>query len=150
MSGSVAFSFGSFGDITTVLQLAWSLKQILLEAGRGPSEIEELVTHIDVFTSALQQVKGVLEGRNADAPPALANGISLALRTCLQILSGMHNSLEGQKKKITGAVGRSAWLTYLATCSWLLLGGKRKVEAAKKQLSEQVDAITTLLAVANW
>lgn len=54
---SVAFGFGSLGDIIAICQIAWQLGKAL-DDGRGSAkEYQELRKDLRVFTEVLMQVR---------------------------------------------------------------------------------------------
>lgn len=145
---SVAFGFGAFGDITTVLQLAWGIRRTLCEAKDLSDDIRLLVSDIDAFTRALQQIKPVLGA--GDVPAAVANGVAHALAACHGILQCIEQHLGRHKTRILGAKGVDVWRQYLAASAWLMLGGRREVEALRKRLAEQIDVLLLLLNLSQW
>ncbi|KZV84390.1 hypothetical protein EXIGLDRAFT_290589 [Exidia glandulosa HHB12029] len=143
-----AFTFGSFGDITAILQLAWAIRQSLSETGGAVAQVQMLITDIDTFTRALQQIKSALETR-ASVPGDLMNGIALALEQCFKLLLRVKQRIDAYNSRITGAVGVGVLRHYWAAVAWEILGGKNEVDALRKRLSEQVEVIQTLLAAAH-
>ncbi|KZV91145.1 hypothetical protein EXIGLDRAFT_837341 [Exidia glandulosa HHB12029] len=143
-----AFTFGSFGDIVTILQLAWTIRQSLSETAGAVAQVQTLIADIDAFTCALQQIKSVLDTR-ASVPPDLMNGIAHALESCFLLLRGVQEQINSYNARMTGAVGARALKRYWAALGWEILGGRSKVEAMRARLSEQVEVIQTLLAAAQ-
>ncbi|KZV86100.1 hypothetical protein EXIGLDRAFT_231120 [Exidia glandulosa HHB12029] len=141
-----AFGFGSFGDIATVLQLAWTIRNALNEATGANAEIRTLLADIDSFTCALQEVQRSLVSRSEDElPEALRNGITHAVEVCRQTLVRIQAKIEAFKSKHRAG----AWRKYAAVTSWTVLGGKVEVEGMKRRLAEQITVIETLLALSQ-
>ncbi|KZV91149.1 hypothetical protein EXIGLDRAFT_103629 [Exidia glandulosa HHB12029] len=107
-----------------------------------------LITDIDTFTRALQQIKSALE-TCASVPADLMNGIALALEQCFKLLLRVKQRIDAYNSRMTGAVGVGVLRQYWAAVAWEILGGKREVDALRAQLSEQVEVIQTLLAAAH-
>ncbi|KZV82677.1 hypothetical protein EXIGLDRAFT_729375 [Exidia glandulosa HHB12029] len=144
-----AFTFGSFGDIATILQLAWTIRRALSESAGGAStQVRTLIVDIDAFTRALQQIKSALD-TSASVPADLMNGIAHALESCFVLLRGVQVQIKSFNARMTGAVGARTLKRYWAALGWEILGGRSKVEAMRGRLSEQVEVIQTLLAAAQ-
>ncbi|KZV84393.1 hypothetical protein EXIGLDRAFT_700486 [Exidia glandulosa HHB12029] len=143
-----AFTFGSFGDIVTILQLAWTIRQSLSETAGAVAQVQTLIADIDAFTCALQQIKSALDTRES-VPADLMNGIGHALESCFVLLRGVQERINSYNVRMTGAVGARALKRYWAVLGWEILGGRSKVEAMRTRLSEQVEVIQTLLAAAQ-
>ncbi|EJD47454.1 hypothetical protein AURDEDRAFT_183958 [Auricularia subglabra TFB-10046 SS5] len=65
----VSFTFGSFGDIATLLQLAWNVRRTLHGAAEASEDIQDAIASVDSFTLALQSVKSTIEAE-PHMPPA--------------------------------------------------------------------------------
>ncbi|KZV91144.1 hypothetical protein EXIGLDRAFT_103606 [Exidia glandulosa HHB12029] len=143
----LAFTFGSFGDIATILQLAWTVRRTL---GESAGSLAPLIADIDVFTLALQQIKSVLETRTAaPVPEDLMNGIAHALERCFVSLVRIKQRIASFNAQVAGVVGNSVVREYWVVLGWEILGGRREVEALKMRLSDQINVIQTLLAAAQ-
>ncbi|KZV84386.1 hypothetical protein EXIGLDRAFT_753870 [Exidia glandulosa HHB12029] len=143
----LAFTFGSFGDIATILQLAWTIRRTLSESA---GSLAPLIADIDVFTRALQQINSFLETRAAaPVPEDLMNGIAHALERCFGSLMRIKQRIESFNAQLAGAVGKSVVREYWAVLGWEILGGRREVEALKMRLSDQIVVIQTLLAASQ-
>ncbi|KZV84388.1 hypothetical protein EXIGLDRAFT_290523 [Exidia glandulosa HHB12029] len=143
-----AFTFGSFGDIATILQLAWTIRRSLSDSAGAVAQVQTLIADIDAFTRALQQIKFALDTRPS-VPEDLMNGIAHALESCFLLLRSVQTHIDSYNARMTGAVGARALKRYWAALGWEILGGKSKVEAMRARLSEQIEVIQTLLAAAQ-
>ncbi|KZV84392.1 hypothetical protein EXIGLDRAFT_290603 [Exidia glandulosa HHB12029] len=143
-----AFTFGSFGDIAAILQLAWTIRRALSESAGGAStQVRTLIVDIDAFTRALQQIQSALD--TSAVPADLMNGIAHALESCFVLLRGVQVQINSFNARMTGAVGARTVKRYWAALGWEIMGGRSKVEAMRARLSEQVEVIQTLLAAAQ-
>ncbi|KZV91147.1 hypothetical protein EXIGLDRAFT_750292 [Exidia glandulosa HHB12029] len=143
-----AFTFGSFGDIATILQLAWTIRRSLSDSARAVAQVQTLIADIDAFTHALQQIKSAMDNR-AFVPEDLMNGIAHALESCFLLLRCVQDQITSYNARMSGAVGARALKRYWAVLGWEILGGRSKVEAMRARLSEQFEVIQTLLAAAQ-
>ena len=56
----VALTFGSFGDIIAVIQLAYSIQKALSDSAGSSTECKKLAQYLDHFTNALRSVQSML------------------------------------------------------------------------------------------
>ncbi|KZV84400.1 hypothetical protein EXIGLDRAFT_727273 [Exidia glandulosa HHB12029] len=143
-----AFTFGSFGDIATILQLAWTIRKSLDESAGSVAQVRTVVADIDSFTQALQQIKAALSAR-ASVPTELMNGVVHALEQCFKLLTQVKSRIDSFNSRVSGAVGAGVVRKYWAALGWEILGGKREVELLRGRLLEQITFIQTLLAAAQ-
>lgn len=145
----VAFTVGSLGDITSVLQLVWQLRAALHDATGASAEITTLTADLDEFARALLEIRAVLERRRAELQQGVLNGVSYALSRCVQLLQAVQRKIASFRTRIVGAVGAAAWLAYWAVAAWTVLGGKAEVQSLRSRLFEQLDVIRVYLAVSQ-
>lgn len=79
---AAAFTFGSFGDIVAVLQIAFEIRRTLVEA--ASQEIQALLGDIDSFLNVLQNARSRLEAAQ-DVPPSLHHGLSHAFTSLASV-----------------------------------------------------------------
>ncbi|EJD40631.1 hypothetical protein AURDEDRAFT_127528 [Auricularia subglabra TFB-10046 SS5] len=132
------FTFGSFGDIATILQLAFQLRLALNDASGASAEVRALMADFDRFTLAIQQAKVVLDQPHSGMQPATRTAICDA------------SKIRSYEARMTRQLGRAAWREYWATVAWEILGGRKEVDAMRLRLSEQVALIQTLLSASNF
>ncbi|EJD34669.1 hypothetical protein AURDEDRAFT_176304 [Auricularia subglabra TFB-10046 SS5] len=133
----------SFGDIITVLQLAWQIRAALSDAAGARAEIAALVVELDSFTQALQQVQSSLAQRSVALDPAVDNGITHALAVCSDVLRRVIDRITAFRARAAG--GALSWEHYWKMAAWSVLGGREAVDSLRRRLSEQVQAIHTFL-----
>lgn len=143
-----AFTFGAFGDITSIISLAWTIRRSLSEAAGASAQIQTLITDIDSFMRALQQIKTALPSHES-LQPDLANGIAFALETCFQILQRVKRRIDSFQAGSSGAFGMAIWRKCRTACAWEILGGRHEVEALKSRMFEQINIVETLLAASH-
>lgn len=143
------FSIGSFGDIVTMLQLAFSIRAALSDASGASADVRALVADIDSFVQALRQVQLTLDARRAALTPDLVNGILHALSTCHNLLQHVQAQITSFQDSLSRNQG-PAWRKYWAMTAWSMLGGKQRVDDLKRRLAEQLTVIQTYLAVGHW
>lgn len=144
---SAAFSFGSFGDITTILQLAWGLRNSLEEARDAAQQIPELIADIDGFTTVVMQVRVAVE-RRTEADD-LRNAVMPSLQKCLVVLRSVRERIEKERRKF-GRLGDPAWKAHWKKLAWSFLGGKEEVKKVGTQLEKEVATSQALLSASQW
>ncbi|KZV95228.1 hypothetical protein EXIGLDRAFT_766359 [Exidia glandulosa HHB12029] len=143
---SVLFTFGSFGDIGSVLQIAWAVRGALSEAASASEDVQSLIADIDSFTMALQNVKAVV-AQTSDIPGSVQNGLAHALGLCGNILECVRRKVEAVHNAVVRAHGTGVWRGYWAACAWSVLGGKAEVDTLRRRLVDQLVVLQTLLSV---
>ncbi|EJD40642.1 hypothetical protein AURDEDRAFT_170271 [Auricularia subglabra TFB-10046 SS5] len=144
-----SFTIGSFGDITTILQLAWQLRAALNGARGASAEVAALVNDIDSFACGLEQVKVVLQHEGAHLQPDIVNGIRHALSTCHDILIAVQRKISSFESRMSKAKGHAVWKHYWAVAAWSILGGKEEVDAMRTRLSDQLGLIQFYLSLSH-
>ncbi|EJD35123.1 hypothetical protein AURDEDRAFT_154936 [Auricularia subglabra TFB-10046 SS5] len=145
----VAFSFGSFGDIACVLQLAFQLRAVLSAASGASAEVRALVADFDQFTLAIQQAKAILEQPRSGLQPDVRRAIQEALRRSQAVLRAAQGKIRAFEVRMTRQLGHAAWRAHWAALAWEILGGRKEVDALRLRLSEHVALIQTYLSVAS-
>ncbi|EJD40690.1 hypothetical protein AURDEDRAFT_127553 [Auricularia subglabra TFB-10046 SS5] len=138
-----AFTFGSFGDVATILQLLWQLRAALDEASGASAEIRALREDVDAFRLALQQVQAALDRRQPPPHQDVLNGIAHALSVAHNVLDSVLQKIRAFQSRMTSAVGIGAARKYWAVAAWSILGGQKDVDALRMRLSEQLSVIQT-------
>lgn len=81
MSQLVAFTFGSFGDIFTILGLACTVRQLLSDSRGASVECRLLVEYLNTFASTMNVVKALaFDESPGSATPAIGCGIAVLAR----------------------------------------------------------------------
>jgi hypothetical protein len=145
---TIAFTFGSLGDIVALLQLAWSLRQTLSDVAGSSMQIRAVIADLDSFAHGIQAVKSALDMFKS-MPASLRNALGLALQRAHAILLAMKSEVDTFNAKVASAAGILSLKEFWARCQWGALGGRTKVEAMRQRLSEQLVAIQVLLAASQ-
>ncbi|EJD41279.1 hypothetical protein AURDEDRAFT_186628 [Auricularia subglabra TFB-10046 SS5] len=139
-----ALTFGSCGDISTLLQMAFAVRRAIVEAKGGSDDIQSTIAGIDSFVLAIQGVRDQLE--KADGiPVSVQNGIEHGLGVCTQALQRVQNRIEANRRSYEKRNGSRGWRTYWALCLWTALGGKAEIASMMKQLADQVLVLQTFV-----
>lgn len=143
MSSPLAF----FGDISTILQLVWSLRKILSDVGGATQEVQTIISDIDAFTNGLQAVKAALD--DTTVSPAIHYELSAALCECEVMLKTTKSRVEKFNTSIIRSKNTSILTEYWERGAWVILGGKDEVEALRRRLSARLSIIETLVGLSQ-
>lgn len=141
-------TFGSTGDILSVVQLCWQLVAILREVNGASAEMLALLEDLDVCGRSLQAIYVVIGKRRAYMSNDVRNGIALCLQNCGQPLTAATAKVEDHRKRASrrDPVG---WRAYWAAVSWSALGGKKEVDLLRQRLRDQISSINIFLQVSQ-
>ena len=102
----VGFTFGSFGDIITLIQLANAVRNSLSEARGSVADCEGLLIYLDGFSQSLEVVKTRLEpycapesqsisfSPIAALSPSEAQVVLRHVEACYKVLDKFNSTLE--------------------------------------------------------
>ncbi|EJD54012.1 hypothetical protein AURDEDRAFT_157262 [Auricularia subglabra TFB-10046 SS5] len=146
MSSHLLFTFGSFGDITSLIQLTLAIRQALCNAATASEDITAAVSGIDSLILALKAIENLLR-RNRGLPESITTEVASALKTCAQTLNQVERRIAGKKKEFEKARGSRAWRRYWITCAYVVLGGKAEIDALRQKLANQVTILQVFLSL---
>ena len=93
----VGFTFGSFGDIITLIQLAQTVRKALSDARGSAAHCTSLMTYLDAFTQSLEIVRTRLEpfdGAKGPIYPATSPLRPLEVQVILEHVATCYHVLE--------------------------------------------------------
>ncbi|CAL1699188.1 unnamed protein product [Somion occarium] len=139
----VHFTFGSFGDIIALIQLAIALKDCLADGATMRKDLEDFVHFLELYISALQCIKSVLESRSAQQlQPSSRNAIKYALAVSVNLVQDFQSQIDGFKLP-------QWWASVLLrTFRWAFCTKKALSELQEKLLA-QSNMITLLLSLSG-
>ena len=100
----VGFTFGSFGDIITLLQLADTVRKSLSETRGSVANCERLVSYLNGFSQSLEIVRTRLQPSDvSEGPPGTSFTLSLTAleaRAILQHIAACYQVLDDFNKTL--------------------------------------------------
>lgn len=145
----VAFTFGSFGDILSILQLANNVRKSLGESAGASAEYQQLISELDTSRVALSLVLGVSQLK--DTSP-ISQEARLAIQQCVHNSRNIIAELDSKIFKFRDSLKKGG-TRRMVIDSWRKIGwGIFKVDylvEARRRLSEQSRMIKLLLEVSN-
>ncbi|EIM89299.1 uncharacterized protein STEHIDRAFT_109525 [Stereum hirsutum FP-91666 SS1] len=147
----VGFTFGSFGDIITIIQLANKVRKLLSESSGASAEYQQLILEIDTSLFILHLVYGASQFQSADASP-LSTNAQQTIQQCVKKSEDILRELDGKLFKFQesleeGGTGKKL-LDYWGKIRWGFFTDNYLIETRRK-LAEQRMCITLLLGVNN-
>lgn len=146
---AVQWTFGGFGDIVTVIQLATSIVSALKDVSKATQNYQELINDVETIRLTLQTLT-TPDFNQADVAVDLRNGLKHAISLCHNIFSEMNATIDKYRKQASSS--NTGWLTRfrgVTTPFWWTTVASNEIVAYRKRLSEQIIFINTLLLVAN-
>lgn len=146
---TVAFAFGSFGDILAVIQLTISIIKTLQNSTDAPREYIELVEEMETFKLTVEAIRTVFDPGNG-LPTLTINALIYAISRCHNTLLQLEQDMSKYGKDPSS--DQKKWLHFAAKLNNVLrwrFGGKERMEAYKRRLSEQMIAINTAMVAAG-
>ncbi|THH12861.1 hypothetical protein EW146_g7299 [Bondarzewia mesenterica] len=142
------FSFGSFGDIVAVIQLARSISNALSESAGSSKEYQMLIAELDSFSGTIETVQDAMSSARG-LSTSVENAIRHALGLCHGILKDIESKIIGYKESLnkggTGRAVRDLW----RKIGWALFKKEELVEM-RRRLHGQLEGMNTLLTLSNW
>jgi hypothetical protein len=146
---SVAFAFGSFGDIVALINLCCDLTKTLRNKGTS-TEYQELILELKTLTDVLESVKQVITTQ-ASTPiqRSSMNTIEFAVQKCHSLITDFKKRTQGYNNSLVqGEPGSNLW-DFWWNIDWAIFK-KGAIAELKSQLSQQKTAIMLVLSLTNW
>ncbi|TFY78266.1 hypothetical protein EWM64_g5749 [Hericium alpestre] len=146
----VAFTFGSLGDIITLLQLADRVRKALYNTKDSSAEFRDVILELDSIVFTVAEVQKTLSLPGSDRlSQSVENALYHAMGICLDIITKMNERIAMRRMASRGAESVGA----MAIDTWQRIGWtlfkKEELLVLRRRLSGQIEAINTLLALAQ-
>lgn len=146
----IGFSFGSFGDIRSILKMAYDVRALLSESKGASEEYQHLLAELDASLRTLHLVQGVFLAKYAASlPPDVLTAIQQSVSNSRTLISGLYTQIARFRESLlkkggSGTMMRDSW----RKIGWGLFKQDELVES-QRRLSEQTSIIRTLLGLSN-
>lgn len=150
MSQIVGFTFGSFGDILSILQLVRTVQRLLSDSLGASSEYQDPLLELDRTLRVLHLVQGVTTPRHGSGSLSINTheDLRLSISRCRIVIFDLYVRIqkfrESLRKGGSGSRMRDSW----RKIGWGLFKVDELVDIRRK-LKDEGDVITTLLDVSN-
>lgn len=148
-----AFTFGSFGDILALVDLAIQVHAALSSSAGASEDYQALVSELHSFSQLLQNVQTIhtltLHGLNRDPPTvSLQNAIRFALERSKVLLDTICAKIAGYQKSLrrggSGNMMKDSW----RKIGWAIFK-KDEIQEMRRQLGGCTQSITAHLSVSQ-
>lgn len=147
----VAFTFGSFGDVLSLINLTVKIQKALSDSRGSSEDYQALLAELDSFSEFLNTVRDALQVR--DGPKKLPDSVRNAIRSVLQsstsLLQRFYTDIERYRRNLrkggSGSMMRDSWMKI----GWALFK-QDEVREIRRKLRDQVERINALLSVSHW
>ncbi|EIM82301.1 uncharacterized protein STEHIDRAFT_160850 [Stereum hirsutum FP-91666 SS1] len=144
-----AFTFGSFGDILSIVQLGYKVRTLLSESKGATEEYQQLLSELDTSLRTLHLVHGALFAKDAASlPPDVVKAIRQSVSNSWIIIFDIYSKIARFRDKLkkggSGSMMRASW----QKIGWGLFKQDELVES-RRRLSEQSSVIKTLLGLSS-
>jgi hypothetical protein len=147
LMASVAFTFGSFGDIVALIQLCYDLATTLRDKS-SPAEYRDLIFELESLREVLQSVKQATTSQQfSSIPRSCTNALEIHIRKCQKLINQFIARTEPKKNMVKGEPGTNFW-DFWWNIEWGLLR-KGAVVELRTGLMEQKAAINVILSLSN-
>ncbi|CAL1716960.1 unnamed protein product [Somion occarium] len=148
---SLAFSFGSFGDIVTLIDLTTKVIQILTSTSGASESFQGLILDVTRLQHFLQQVHSFSRQRNVTILKShllTSDDIATAIRECSRSLERILQRVTYYRSYVEtrcGKSGRHSWHRTWITSGWMLLKS-REIEQFRSELVEHNTLLARILS----
>lgn len=147
----VAFTFGSFGDILSIIDLAVKIRKALGDGAGSSKDYQALLFELDSFSDVLTTVHNAIysQDKTQKLPGSVERAIRSALNSARELLGEFYASISSYKGSLqeggSGSMIRDSWWKI----GWSLFK-KEEVVEMRRRLKDQVERHNALLAVSQW
>lgn len=149
MAQLVGFTFGSFGDIITIIGVVKQAHKALSESAGSSEDYQNLLADLDSFSQLLQTVQSVCSSVGPDGlPRSLENGIGEALGRSKVVLNEIYANIAGYQESLKKG-GSGSWIEDSWRKIWWCLSKKEDIKEMRQRLSDCAQILDTLLSVSQ-
>lgn len=145
----IGFTFGSFGDVLSILKMAYDVRALLSESKGASDEYQQLLAELDTSLRTLHLVQGVFLAKDAaslpsDVQTAIQQSVSNSRTLISELYAKIARFRDSLQKGGSGSMMRDSW----RKIGWGLFKHDELVET-RRRLSEQTSIIRSLLGLSN-
>jgi len=145
---SVAFTFGSFGDIVVLIQLCCDLAATLRDSKRNPAEYRDLILELESFRQVLESIQRAITVKQfSSIPRSSINALDIHIQKCQKLINQFIARTQPKRSVVKGEPGTNFW-DFWWNVEWSLLRKGAMVEL-RTGLMEQRTAINVILSFFN-
>lgn len=147
----IAFTFGSFGDILSIIDLAVKIRKALGDGTGSSKDYQALLFELDSFSDVLTTLHNAIhsQDKTQKLPGSLEQAIRNALNSARELLGESYASISSYQGSLreggSGSMMRDSWWKI----GWFLFK-KDEVGEMRRRLKDQVERLNALPAVSQW
>ncbi|TFY76573.1 hypothetical protein EWM64_g7438 [Hericium alpestre] len=146
---AIAFTFGAFGDIFSLIQLARSVQKALSESAGASMEYQDLVMEVDSFIKIVNCVHRTMSFHGPNRlPPSVENALNASLAICSVLIGKIGNKIIDYRESLRKGGGTRMMLDSWRKIGWGLFAKNEMIDL-QRRLAEQVEVMNTLLTLAH-
>lgn len=149
----VAFTFGSFGDIVSLIELTLRVRKALSDSTGSSEEYQALILELQGFSDLLSMTRATLHSLKATNRQIISESIHLQVLHHLdhagRLLKGLHMRIERYQDRLREGGSRARMLESWRKIGWALFKNS-ELRAMKGHLEEVIGRINSLLSATHW
>ncbi|TFY66271.1 hypothetical protein EVG20_g4817 [Dentipellis fragilis] len=153
------FTFGSFGDIITVVQLLNQVRRTLCDSTGSAAEYQALIADLDVFANVLSAVNDAFQPGSSESarpsrphrvngtlPPSIMNARRQALRTSYDLLRDIQRRISGYQASLKTGGSGSMMADSWRKIGWALFK-QSELKEIRRRVMDQVEVLNILMSL---
>ncbi|PSR84398.1 hypothetical protein PHLCEN_2v5455 [Hermanssonia centrifuga] len=154
----VAFTFGSFGDIFSLVGLAISIAKALSDSRGSSADCRELIDYLNAFVRHLYCSDDILSpfyadnGSSSDRSQPRLNRLAViaigsAIATCERLMTGFQTKFDPYQQSLVHGGSRRLGVDIWRKIRWMSF--QTEVNDLRRKIDEQRDVIAMMLSLCN-
>ena len=144
----VQFSFGSFGDIVTLIQITLYIKNLIAGHIDLQDALRDLSEFLNNYASVLLVIQSVLQSPQARTlPRAARNAIVYSIKASVKLLTEFQSKAEASMGSRSGDGGISGLAQVVLRTFWWSFRSQADFEELQKRLRDHSSVITQMLTL---
>ncbi|KAH7867895.1 uncharacterized protein C8R40DRAFT_1063404 [Lentinula edodes] len=147
---SFALTFGSIGDIITVIELLNRVREALCDSTGSSAEYQALIVDLDVFSDILDAVKSSISSDTRLSPQSesLLNAHRQAVQSSHDLLKDIHGKIWKYQSSLRAGGSGNAMRDSWRKIGWALFKKPELVQMRRKVM-DQVEILNILLSISS-
>ncbi|GAW07516.1 hypothetical protein LENED_009514 [Lentinula edodes] len=147
---SFALTFGSIGDIITVIELLNRVREALCDSTGSSAEYQALIVDLDVFSDILDAVKSSISSNTRLSPQSesLLNAHRQAVQSSHDLLKDIHGKIRKYQSSLRAGGSGNAMRDSWRKIGWALFKKPELVQMRRKVM-DQVEILNILLSISS-
>lgn len=142
---SAAFTFGSLGDILSLIQLTYNVVQIIRDAAGAPQEYQELVASLNTTLEVLNLIRGVAFAASVDILTLpVQRALDQAIKNYDAIIRDLNERLSKFQPSLRAGGSKSKVRDFWRKVQWGSFQKKDLVEIRRKMEEQSINSMGVL------